>query len=121
MSARARPCVAIALALLLRCCCSAGAPGSGGAAASSRRRLASAPPAPDPAPGALPPARPPPLSPPLALYHGWSSPLPGCGAAGGFDTVAPTVDGGAFPLLANDSLPCAAWKVCALPLPAAHI
>jgi hypothetical protein len=46
------------------------------------------------------------------LYHGWSSPIPGCTTTG-WTSTASTADGGSYPYNAGDSNACRAWKLAA--------
>jgi len=48
----------------------------------------------------------------MPLYHGWSSPVPGCSTAGNNATAA-TALGGTYPYNTGDSAACRAWKVAA--------
>jgi hypothetical protein len=46
------------------------------------------------------------------LYHGWTSPIPGCDTST-WNAMAPTVDGGYYPYNTGDSNGCRAWKLAA--------
>jgi hypothetical protein len=46
------------------------------------------------------------------MYHGWSSPVPGCSTASANATAA-TADGGSYPYNIGDSPACQAWKLAA--------
>jgi hypothetical protein len=46
------------------------------------------------------------------LYHGWTSPLPGCLTTGD-NATGPTARGGTYPYNTGDRNACRAWKLAA--------
>ncbi len=48
----------------------------------------------------------------MQLYHGWTSPVPGCSTAS-YNTTAATNQGGRYPYNIGDSNACRAWKLAA--------